>query len=101
MNIRKFHFISILFIIFASCSTDSTSDLLESSNSSIVTYNSNIKNIIDLNCIACHGITPSNGATITLTSYNAVKSAVLTNGLIPRISSAEGQPNAMPFGGPR
>jgi mono/diheme cytochrome c family protein len=56
---------------------------------------------MDTNCISCHGNTPSNGAPMSLTTYQNVKDAVLTKGLIDRISRAQGAAGMMPFGGTR
>jgi hypothetical protein len=84
-----------------SCSNDSTADLIDNSTVETVTYTENIKDIIDTNCLACHGIIPSFGATISLSSYENVKDAVLNRGLIDRISRPEGSSGAMPLSGPK
>ncbi|HLO74707.1 MAG TPA: c-type cytochrome [Flavobacterium sp.] len=89
------------FIAFSSCTSDSVSDLGEPSNLSEVTYTTTVKSIIDNNCIVCHGNSPTNGAPMSLTTYENVKDAVLTRNLLDRISRAEGASGAMPLGGPR
>jgi hypothetical protein len=97
--------IAILFftsLFFFSCSNDSTSDLIIiDSQNSVVKYSSQVKNIIDSNCINCHGTTPINGASIPLVTYQNVKDATLNLGLIDRISKAQGDPGLMPNNGTR
>lgn len=83
------------------CTNDSDSDLLENTENEMVTYTGIVKQIIDQNCVTCHGVTPINGAPMSLHTYENVKEAVLNRGLIDRITRIEGQPGAMPFGGPR
>lgn len=94
------YFLPILFLL-SSCAYDSASDLIDSTSISQVTYSLNIKSIIDNNCIACHGTTTTNGAPMSLTTYENVKDAVLNRGLIDRISREEGVSGAMPLGGPK
>jgi len=89
------------FATLSSCTTDSLSDLGQPTDLNEITYNSTVKSIIDSNCIVCHGNVPTNGAPMSLTTYENVKDAVLTRGLLDRISRAEGTSGAMPFGGPR
>ena len=96
--------IIILFSVFAlltSCTSDSESDLVNQNVPSTITYTNSIKSIIDTNCISCHGINPSNGASISLTTYQNVKNAVINNGLIDKISITQGTSGMMPFGGTR
>ena len=90
--------ISILF----SCTNVSEDDLIDTQPlPMIVTYNDNVKTIIDNNCLNCHIQPPVNGATIPLLIYDNVKNAVLNSNLINRISSQAGESGAMPFGAPR
>lgn len=92
----------LLFNFFTSCSNNSEDDLIKiEQTTDAVTYNKNIKTIIDNNCVFCHGTVPSNGAPMSLTTYNQVKEAVLNRGLIDRISRPNGDPALMPSGGPR
>ena len=101
MKIR-FISVTVLSIVFMlSCSNNSESDLIEDNNTpELVTYNSDIKTIIDNNCIVCHGNPPQNGAPMPLTTYENVKEAVLNRNLIDRISSTDPS-YLMPFGGQR
>lgn len=84
------------------CTNTSTDDLIDKQPlPTLVTYNGEVKTIIDNNCIFCHSNPPVNGAPIPLTTYNEVKNATQINGLIGRISKQAGEAGAMPFGGPR
>lgn len=93
--------IFILFFLFLSCTNDSESDLMNSNTQATITYTNSIKSIIDNNCNFCHGNIPSNGAPMSLTNYQNVKDAVLTRGLIDRISKAQDAAGMMPYGGTR
>ena len=88
----------IVFVL--SCTNDSSSDLIDITQGEI-TYTNTVKSIIDNNCIMCHAAVPVNGAPMSLTTYENVKSAVLTRGLLIRISKAQGEPGMMPNGGTR
>ncbi len=95
-------FISLYGLIFAttSCANDSEDDLIDQiPTPQLVTYNNNIKSIIDNNCISCHSDPPVNGAPISLVNYDAVKNNV--SSIINRISKQEGESGLMPIGGPR
>jgi mono/diheme cytochrome c family protein len=84
-----------------SCTNDSESDLMDSTLTTSITYTNSIKSTIDANCISCHGTNPSNGASISLKTYQNVKDAVSNFGLIDKISKAQGAAGMMPFGGTR
>ena len=87
-------------ILFYSCANDSDEDLIEQMPiPQLVTYNDNVKSIIDNNCIFCHSDPPVNGAPISLVDYNAVKNNV--DSILFRISKQEGESGLMPIGGPR
>jgi hypothetical protein len=51
--------------------------------------------------VACHGTTPSAGAQTSLVTYNQVKTSVLNNGLLDRISRVQGASGMMPYQGTR
>lgn len=89
------------FFSLTSCSSDSISDLGEPIAQNEITYNLKVKSIIDNNCIVCHGTVTTNGASISLTTYENVKNATLTNALLNRISRTEGSAGAMPLGSAR
>jgi uncharacterized membrane protein len=58
-----------------------------------ITYEGNIKALVKTNCLACHSNPPTDGATIPLNTFEAVKNAVEKKDLIMRINSST---NAMP-----
>ena len=87
-------------LLLCGCSENSTDDLI-GINPGAVKYNDQVKNIINTNCIVCHQNPPINGAPMRLTTYDDVKNAVLTRGLIDRISRPQGAPGMMPNGGTR
>ena len=97
---NKYIVLSILsMVLFLSCTNNSPDDLIEVTIN--VKYNSEIKNIIEANCLNCHSNPPTNGAPMQLTSYEAVKIAVQNRGLIDRISREQGSGGMMPLGGTR
>lgn len=84
-----------------SCTNSSEDDLIDSNAlPNTVTYNDNVKSIIDNNCIQCHSNPAINGASVPLLTYNNVKSAVQNNNLISKINGI-GPGGLMPFGGPK
>ncbi|RSK39701.1 hypothetical protein [Mangrovimonas spongiae] len=92
----------LLFTISAlSCTNTSEDDLIDQIPiEDVVTYTNHVKPIIDTNCLTCHSNPPTNGTSLSLTTYSQVKSAVENNNLIGRISSQD--PSfLMPFGGQR
>ena len=92
----------IISISLFSCADHGLEDLTDPVEEiDLVTYNDNVKTIIDNNCIFCHNNPPINGAPNSLLTYDQVKSSVLNSNLIGRISSQSGEVGAMPFGGPR
>lgn len=77
-----------LMLIMVSCSSGSDDDdpILNPPESSI-TYGNTISVIVNGNCTGCHGSTPTNGAPMSLTTYNNVKDAVENRGLINQIET--------------
>lgn len=57
-------------------------------NAMDLTYTSDIRPIIQSNCLSCHGNPPTNNAPMSLTTYALVKSAVENRGLVNRINSS-------------
>lgn len=93
-------------LVFASflmaCSSDNPDTLMEDiPNENAITYQQNVKSIIDNNCISCHAATPINGAPMSLVTYTQVKNAIQNRGLLNRISLNNGNSLLMPQGGPR
>lgn len=68
--------ISMLLYTCSSSSSDDLSDPNPNPTPSAVTYEDDIKSIINGNCIACHGDPRQNGAPTTYTTYTQVKNAV-------------------------
>lgn len=59
----------------------------------LVKYNSEVKTIVDNNCIGCHSATSFK----PLTTYNDVKNNI--DGILDRIQRPNGDPGKMPQGG--
>ncbi|MGM5469268.1 hypothetical protein ACS386_03240 [Flavobacteriaceae bacterium LMO-SS05] len=98
---KKIILISAMFLITLSCTNVNEDDLIDAEPlPDIVTYQADVKVIIDNNCLNCHGVPQTNGATIPLVSYANVKSAVENNNLIGRITGS-GPGSLMPLGGPK
>lgn len=84
------------------CTNLSEEDLTEQADpTDIITYTQHIKPIFDTNCIACHSSPAINGAVVSLTSYNSVRSSIENTNLIDRINWQPGQAGFMPLGGSR
>lgn len=97
---KKASLICVLFILIG-CTSASEEDLVDTTElPMLVTYNDQVKIIIDNNCIVCHTNPPENGAPMPLLTYENVKEAVQNRGLLDRISSQD-LGFLMPFGGPR
>ncbi|HEX8575884.1 MAG TPA: hypothetical protein VF677_06280 [Flavobacterium sp.] len=99
MDTQKFFLMLIVSFMLNSCTTQSTSDLLDIKPiEGDVTYTNRVQDIINANCIVCHG-NPPGGAPNSLATYQDVKDAVLTKGLIDRINLPQGAGGAMPPSG--
>ncbi|MGC4041653.1 MAG: hypothetical protein QM710_12925 [Flavobacterium sp.] len=101
MKLKFTLFILPLVFLQAGCTNESTSDLIDDTVVDEVTYTNTVKGVIDNNCLFCHSLPPQNGAPMALTTYADVKNAVLSRGLLDRISRAQGTPGMMPNGGTR
>ena len=102
------NFLSLLFCtsILMSCSNDNPDTLMENiptppTSGTTITYQQNVKSIIDNNCISCHAATPRNGTSLSLVTYAQVKNAIQNRGLLSRISLNNGNSALMPQSGPR
>jgi hypothetical protein len=92
--------ISICYVV-SSCSNASEDDLIDAEPlPDTVSYQANVKTIIDNNCITCHNDPPTNGAPMSLLLYENVKEAVENRDLIGRITG-ESSGSLMPLGGPK
>ncbi|MGK4567422.1 hypothetical protein [Flavobacterium sp. 3HN19-14] len=94
---KKILLTTAICLVLASCANDSTDDLVGVPVAD-VTYTANIQHIIETNCYFCHGATPQNGAPMSMTSYEAVKEAVMNRNLIGKISKENGEDGLMPLG---
>ena len=84
----------LLGLFLASCSNDSDDpDPVINTGPIGITYVGNIRAIITTNCTGCHGDPPTQGAPMSLTTYNDVRGAVETLNLLERINSTT---NPMP-----
>lgn len=101
MKIHSFFFLIAIVFFTSSCVNETESDIIGNSTQGTITYTNTIKSIIDNNCISCHGNTPTNGASISLTSLQNVKNGIINNSLIEKISKAQGADGLMPYGGTR
>ncbi|WP_337966549.1 cytochrome c [uncultured Flavobacterium sp.] len=107
--------LTILLAAFASCSdSDTYQDIekpIDSGNPptnptgptnpttpTALTYNKDVKSIIDANCVSCHQNGRSAGFR-PLTTFAEVKVAVESAGLLTRIQLQNGQQGIMPQGG--
>jgi hypothetical protein len=95
-------FLLSFFVLFQfGCTNDSTSDLIDNTVGGDITYNNTVKGIVQNNCLFCHTSPPQNGAPMQLTTYADVKNAVMSRGLLDRISRPQGSQGMMPNGGQR
>jgi uncharacterized membrane protein len=102
MNFKQTLFLTVIATLVLSCTTDSTSDLINAEPiPEQVLFAKDVKSIIDNNCVVCHGATPIPGTNLSLTTYDKVRDAVLNKGLITRITLEEGNSSLMPQGGPK
>ena len=92
----------ILFFCYPlmNCVSDSESDLTEPIPIKI-SYNNDVKPIIQSNCLFCHTNPPQNGAPMSLVTLLDVRNAIENRGLLDRISRPQGAPGMMPNGGTR
>jgi len=97
----KFVTLTLGFTLLIGCTTDSVSDLSPIETLDEVSYLRDVKPIIDSKCNNCHGNPTTFGAPSSYTTYENVRTAVLNQGLIDRITRPENSSGAMPLGGPR
>lgn len=96
--IKKINLVALL-VIFASCTSTTYEDIEKNTNGSSVSYQANVKTIIDAKCLSCHSATGS-ASFLPLSTFANVKTAVQNNGLLNRIQLQAGQSGAMPPSGP-
>lgn len=112
---KKTIVLTILMAVLASCSDSDTFQDIETppetgtpptnptdptnpTTPTALTYNKDVKSIIDANCISCHASGRS-AAFRPLTTFAQVKAAVESAGLLSRIQLQNGQQGIMPQGG--
>lgn len=93
--LTKISLLLFTLILLVSCSSDSEDDM--GPNQGPVTYDGNVKAIIDNNCLACHIDPPVNGAPFALTNYTQVSSRAAL--ILTAISKQAGTAGAMPPSG--
>lgn len=91
-------YLLLVVLLLIGCSDDSgIEDEVKATKDDLIfqniTYDGQIEDLVKTNCIACHTDPPNNGASIPLTTYEAVKNAVESRDLIQKINSAT---NPMP-----
>lgn len=102
MNLKKLFPLLVFLSLLIACTNDNSETLMEDSSPvGVITYNKDVKSIVDNNCIVCHATVPKNGAPMSLVTYDQVKEAILNRGLLTRISLENGNSSLMPKGGPR
>ena len=82
--------LAVMGLFLASCSSDGDEpqpmDDMNDDGTEL-TYVGSIRGIINANCTGCHGNPPTQGAPMSLTTYNDVRGAVETRNLLGRINS--------------
>lgn len=101
MKLKNLTYVLLTVLLF-NCSYNNEDDLTEDPviEEEFVTYEGEVKSIIDTNCIACHSNPPINGAPMSLITFEDVKDAIENRNLIGRISTND-IGVVMPPGGPR
>lgn len=84
-------FVPVLgFLVLMSCDTKTYEEISDVKPiTENVTYNKNVKAIMDNNCVVCHSATGSN-PYFPLTDYTAVKNSI--DNILDRIQRANGDP---------
>ncbi|UGU15630.1 hypothetical protein LS482_18350 [Sinomicrobium kalidii] len=89
ISILSSMFLTVLLTL--SCSSSSDDDLAPDPDpdpGEEITYADDVAPIIQSNCLSCHSDPPQNNAPMHLTTYNAVKQAIESRGLLTRINSS-------------
>ncbi|GLB50514.1 cytochrome c [Neptunitalea lumnitzerae] len=96
---KKIYYI-LLVMLFGACTSHTFEDISEDPViiEEDVTYTTNVKQIIDGNCVSCHA--PGQTASFRpLTTYAEVKTAVENTNLLDRIQRQNGEGGLMPTSG--
>jgi len=109
MKTTKFLFFFCLSILFTNCSYDSEDDLIaeeiiedndDNDDDGVdfsVTYDNDVRPILQASCISCHASPPVNGAPFALINYNQVSQRA--NIILQSMSRPNGAAGAMPPSG--
>ena len=97
---RKTIALTILLAGLWSCSSDTTATIEPKPDvtPTTITYNANVKVIVDKNCVSCHS-SGGSASSRPLTTFAQVKAAVENANLLNRIQLQNGQSGLMPQGG--
>lgn len=83
---KKYAILLFAILSIMSCSEAVIEDLPPDPITTTVKYNSDVKTIIDANCVGCHGaISPNAG--LSLTNYTQVRNAAENGNLVGRINN--------------
>ncbi|GAA3654001.1 hypothetical protein [Flavivirga jejuensis] len=88
MNLNKIIYALAISVLLFNCSSNSNDDLNPDPDpdpNGKITYEANVKNIINSNCAQCHDSTPINGAPFSLVTYTQVKDRI--DAILSRINS--------------
>lgn len=93
---KKYFLAFSLILLLSSCDSN-TYENLEEPQIIIgkATYETNVKVIIDGNCISCHSLGGS-ASFRPLTTFSEVRNAILNSNLLERIQRQNGEPGQMP-----
>jgi uncharacterized membrane protein len=87
-------------LLIISCSNDAENDLIEVVDQETpISYNVNVRPILNNNCVSCHSNPTQNGAPFPLTNYNEVLTRAQNGQLFTSINRQTGQASAMPPSG--
>lgn len=93
-------FMPLLALTVMACTSDSESDLVEMEEpDGPITYNANVRAIINSNCLNCHSNPTRNGAPFPLTDFQQVSVRAENGSLFRAIDKQTGDPGAMPPSG--
>ena len=107
MKISKLIILFLFAICISGCTNDSEDDFrpIDSSGGSgdgdgdgtTVTYNGNVKSIMQSSCVSCHSSPPVNGAPFSLVNFNQVSQRA--SSILSVMDKQSGTANAMPPSG--
>jgi len=83
----------LLITLIASCSSDSTEDIIEDPKEPVgeITYKSHIKSIVDSKCVGCHASPPKNGAPSSFINFTQVEGK--SSGILKRMDEGTMPPS--------